>query len=112
MHKKMHQKVCKDATNNSKGDFPVNRYSNNIDFFIAKNSVVQQDTYYINKILDGPIPLSIGGNKESPPPSDIDNNLIEMDINTVHEMGTSLQNRGFVFNYKRSLNTIIADIVV
>ena len=99
MHKKGIKKVCKDATNDSKGDLPINRYSKPIDFFTIKNSVVPQDTYYINKILDGPIPLSIGGNKESPPLGDIDNSLTGMDINTVHETGTPLQNRGFIFNY-------------
>ena len=96
---KRHQKVCKDATNDSKGDFPVNRYSNNIDFFIVKNFVVLQDIYYINKILDSLIALIIGGNEESLPPGDIDDSLTETDINTIHETGTPLQNCGFVFSY-------------
>ena len=54
--------------------------------------MVPQDTYYINKFLDGPVPLSTGV------PGDIDDGLTETDINTVHEMGSTLQNRGFVFN--------------
>ena len=99
MHKKGIKKVCKDATNDSKGDLPINRYSKTIDFFTVKNSVVPQDTYYINKFLDGSIPLSIEGNEESPPLGDIDDSLTETDINIVHETGTPLQNRGFIFNY-------------
>ena len=67
--------------------------------------MVPQDTYYINKFLDGPVPLSIGV------PGDIDDGLTETDINTVHGMDMPLQNCGFVFNYKHSLNTRVADTV-
>ena len=37
---KRHKKVCKDATTDSKGDLPINRYSKTIDFFMVKNFVV------------------------------------------------------------------------
>ena len=55
-----------------------------------KISSVVRYLLYINKILDGPIPLRIGGNEESPPPGDIDDSLAETDINTVHETGRPL----------------------
>ena len=67
--------------------------------------VVLQDTYYMNKFLDGAVPLTIGA------PNDIDDSLTETDIDTFQETGMPLQNSGFVFNYKKSLNTIIADTV-
>ena len=38
MQQKIHQKYRNDATNDSKGDCPVNRYGNKIDFFTAKIS--------------------------------------------------------------------------
>ena len=67
--------------------------------------VVLQDTYYMNKFLDGVVPLTIGA------PDDIDDSLTETDIDTFQEMGMPLQNGGFVFNYKKSLNTIVADTI-
>ena len=67
--------------------------------------VVLQDTYYMNKFLDGVVPLTIGA------PDDIDDSLTETDIDTFQETGMPLQNGGFVFNYKKSLNTIVADTV-
>ena len=60
----------------------------------------------MNKFLDGVVPLTIGV------PDDIDDSLTEMDINTFQETGMPLQNGDFVFNYKKSLNTIVADTVV
>ena len=66
--------------------------------------MVPQDTYYINKFLDGPVPLSTGV------PGDIDDGLTEM-ATLFMKMGTPLQNHGFVFNYKKSLNTRVADTV-
>ena len=67
--------------------------------------VVLQDTYYINKFLDGVVPLTIRA------PDDIDDSLTETDIDTFQETGMALYNGGFVFNYKNSLNTIVADTV-
>ena len=67
--------------------------------------VVLQDTYYMNKFLDGAVPLTIGA------PDDIDNSLTKTDIDTFRETGMPLQNGCFVFNYKKSLNTIVADTV-
>ncbi|XP_066376908.1 uncharacterized protein [Miscanthus floridulus] len=58
----------------------------------SKKSVkmLQMTPKEISLSTDDHIPLIIGGNKESPPPSDIDNSLAETDINTIHETGTSL----------------------
>jgi len=59
----------------------------------------------MNKFLDGVVPLTIGA------PDDIDDSLTETDIDTFQETGMALYNGGFVFNYKKSLNTIVADTV-
>ena len=59
----------------------------------------------MNKFLDGAVPLTIGA------PDDIDDSLTETDIDTFQETGMPLQNGDFVFNYKKSLNTIVADTV-
>ena len=59
----------------------------------------------MNKFLDGTVPLTIGA------PDDIDDSLTETDIDTFQETGMPLQNGDFVFNYKKSLNTRVADTV-